>query len=118
RCRAGRNDRPRCLLAHPQAEDVRADGAQRGQEHQEDRRRAPALELRQSRAHRKETDPLSAAPGTEKIRVKIMAKEKKTTEGAPSTTLHRNTSPLGGSFMFPPTVIDDIHIKSELGRYR
>ena len=25
---------------------------------------------------------------------------------------------LGQSFMFPPHVIDDIHIKSELGRYR
>ena len=25
---------------------------------------------------------------------------------------------LGNSFMFPPNVIDDIHIKAELGRYR
>ena len=30
----------------------------------------------------------------------------------------RDTSRLGNSFMFPPEVIDDIHIKSELGRYR
>ena len=30
----------------------------------------------------------------------------------------RNTHNLGRSFMFPPEVIDDIHIKSELGRYR
>ena len=30
----------------------------------------------------------------------------------------RNPSLLGQSFMFPPEVIDDIHIKSELGRYR
>ena len=32
--------------------------------------------------------------------------------------LGRNTNRLGKSFMFPPEVIDDIHIKSELGRYR
>ena len=32
--------------------------------------------------------------------------------------LSRDTHRLGNSFMFPPTVIDDIHIKSELGRYR
>ena len=30
----------------------------------------------------------------------------------------RNTSVLGRSFIYPPEVIDDIHIKSELGRYR
>jgi len=30
----------------------------------------------------------------------------------------RNTSRLGQSFIFPPEVMDDIHIKSELGRYR
>ena len=30
----------------------------------------------------------------------------------------RDTSLLGRSFIFPPEVIDDIHIKSELGRYR
>ena len=30
----------------------------------------------------------------------------------------RNTSVLGRSFIFPPEVIDDIHIKAELGRYR
>src|SRR5246500_4978984 len=49
-----------------------------------------------------------------------MAKEKKAPAVTPSTKkkLKRNTSSLGSSFMFPPTVIDDIHIKSELGRYR
>ncbi|MFZ2508705.1 MAG: hypothetical protein WAW79_09580, partial [Steroidobacteraceae bacterium] len=30
----------------------------------------------------------------------------------------RNVNVLGSSFMFPPAVIDDIHIKAELGRYR
>ena len=30
----------------------------------------------------------------------------------------RNKDSLGSSFIFPPNVIDDIHIKSELGRYR
>ena len=30
----------------------------------------------------------------------------------------RNTYRLGNSFVFPPHVIDDIHVKSELGRYR
>jgi glutamate synthase domain-containing protein 2 len=33
-------------------------------------------------------------------------------------TARRNTHVLGRSFIFPPEVIDDIHIKSELGRYR
>jgi glutamate synthase domain-containing protein 2 len=32
--------------------------------------------------------------------------------------VRRNTHVLGRSFIFPPEVIDDIHIKSELGRYR
>ena len=32
--------------------------------------------------------------------------------------VRRNTHVLGRSFIFPPDVIDDIHIKSELGRYR
>ncbi|MGQ0658463.1 MAG: FMN-binding glutamate synthase family protein [Chromatiales bacterium] len=31
---------------------------------------------------------------------------------------HRNTDLLGKSFIFPPQVIDDIHIKAQLGRYR
>ena len=30
----------------------------------------------------------------------------------------RNTDIIGSSFMFPPEVIDDIHVKAELGRYR
>ena len=32
--------------------------------------------------------------------------------------LGRDVHRLGDSFMFPPQVIDDIHIKAELGRYR
>ena len=32
--------------------------------------------------------------------------------------LDRDVNRLGSSFVFPPHVIDDIHIKSELGRYR
>src|SRR5918996_1103294 len=35
-----------------------------------------------------------------------------------SKTARRNTHVLGRSFIFPPEVIDDIHIKAELGRYR
>ena len=30
----------------------------------------------------------------------------------------RDVYNLGNSFVFPPHVMDDIHIKSELGRYR
>jgi len=30
----------------------------------------------------------------------------------------RNKDVLGENFMFPPRVIDDIHIKAQLGRYR
>src|SRR6516225_9731891 len=50
-----------------------------------------------------------------------MAKEKKTPKADPKPKkkpLSRDTSRLGNSFIFPPSVIDDIHIKSELGRYR
>ena len=32
--------------------------------------------------------------------------------------LNRDEYRLGNSFVFPPHVIDDIHVKSELGRYR
>ena len=32
--------------------------------------------------------------------------------------VQRDTYKLGSSFVFPPHVMDDIHIKSELGRYR
>ena len=32
--------------------------------------------------------------------------------------LNRDTNRIGNSFMFPPEVIDDIHVKAELGRYR
>src|SRR5882724_5230115 len=49
-----------------------------------------------------------------------MAKEKKVPAPQPATKkkLGRNTHVLGRSFLFTPQVIDDIHIKSELGRYR
>ncbi len=30
----------------------------------------------------------------------------------------RNTDILGQSFMYPPSVVDDIHVKAQLGRYR
>ena len=32
--------------------------------------------------------------------------------------LPRDVNRIGDSFIFPPAVMDDIHIKSELGRYR
>jgi glutamate synthase domain-containing protein 2 len=49
-----------------------------------------------------------------------MAKEKKAPAPLPTTKkkLRRNTHVLGQSRLFTPEVIDDIHIKSELGRYR
>ena len=37
---------------------------------------------------------------------------------AKTNQVGRNTSQLGKSRIFTPEVIDDIHIKSELGRYR
>ncbi len=40
-------------------------------------------------------------------------------DGSPKKpALPRDTNRLGNSFIFPPEVMDDIHIKSELGRYR
>ena len=47
-----------------------------------------------------------------------MAAIEKTEAPARKQPLDRDVSSLGNSFMFPPRVIDDIHIKSGLGRYR
>jgi len=46
-----------------------------------------------------------------------MAKKKKT-NGSLKVTKGRNKSLLGQNSIFTPEVIDDIHIKSQLGRYR
>ena len=50
----------------------------------------------------------------------IMARERKpkTAPARKKKPLGRDVYRLGDSFMFPPQVIDDIHIKAELGRYR
>ena len=42
----------------------------------------------------------------------------KSREATPVKKVKRNTSILGQNFLFTPRVIDDIHIKAELGRYR
>ena len=39
-------------------------------------------------------------------------------QGKQATRPKRNTSVLGQNFLFTPQVIDDIHIKAQLGRYR
>ena len=41
-------------------------------------------------------------------------------DGSPpkKPALARDPNRLGDSFIFPPRVMDDIHIKAELGRYR
>ncbi len=54
RCGAGRDERARLRMAGAEAETLRPEGAERGQEHDQDRRRQAALELRQSRARREE----------------------------------------------------------------
>ena len=46
-----------------------------------------------------------------------MAKKKKT-NGSLKVTKGRNKSLLGYNSIFTPEVIDDIHIKAQLGRYR
>ena len=46
-----------------------------------------------------------------------MAKKKKT-NGSLKVTKGRNKSLLGQNSIFTPEVIDDIHIKAQLGRYR
>ena len=48
-------------------------------------------------------------------------KQQAVRQEAPATveqTQTRDPNLLGSSFIFPPNVIDDIHVKSELGRYR
>ena len=54
----GRDDRARDAVARAQAEALRPEGAERRQEHAEDRRRQAAVELRQPRAGRKEAESL------------------------------------------------------------
>ena len=39
-------------------------------------------------------------------------------DGISKKPLGRDVNRLGNSFVFTPQVMDDIHIKSELGRYR
>ena len=46
-----------------------------------------------------------------------MAKKKKTNDSL-KVTKGRNKSLLGQNSIFTPEVIDDIHIKAQLGRYR
>ena len=46
-----------------------------------------------------------------------MAKKKKTNESL-KVSKGRNKSLLGQNSIFTPEVIDDIHIKAQLGRYR
>ena len=46
-----------------------------------------------------------------------MAKKKKN-DGSLKVTKGRNKSLLGQNSIFTPEVIDDIHIKAQLGRYR
>ena len=47
-----------------------------------------------------------------------MAKSETAPELNPQANPKRNKSLLGKSRIFTPEVVDDIHIKSELGRYR
>ena len=89
-------------MADAQAQTVRPIIGKRRRPLPEDRRRQEALVLRQPGAYRKEDGALV-------WRTEIMAK---------TNQVERNTSQLGKSRIFTPEVIDDIHIKSELGRYR
>src|SRR4030095_16691743 len=107
----GRQDRPRNRVARAKARSLRPEGAQRREESAENRRRQTAVELRQSRADRKEARPLRETMATEPKKLPALLPDV-------ATRPKRNTSILGHSKIFTPEVIDDIHIKSELGRYR
>ena len=87
----------------------------RRQEHDQDRRRQAALELRQSRAGREEDRALGIAG---KDLQHGQQDESRAAGRACERKAERNRSLLGQSFIFTPEVIDDIHIKAELGRYR
>ena len=94
----------------------------------QDRRRQAALELRQPRADREETHPVVragyAAPLREHAGRTAHRSETKGTTTWLTVICPRKNSwsaipyRLGDSFIFPPRVMDDIHIKAELGRYR
>ncbi len=78
--------------------------------------RQAAVELRQSRADGEEARPLAIGSDAMSDR-RSTKKDKKTGNG---TRAPAESKPfiLGQSQIFTPEVIDDIHIKSELGRYR
>src|SRR6202043_2198419 len=119
--RAGRDERRRGRLARTQAQAVRPGGTQRRQEAAQDRRRPAAVELRQPRAGREKADPLNPPTSSHSdLGKRNMAKETKVPVPLPATKkkLARDTHVIGQSRIFTPQVIDDIHIKSELGRYR
>ena len=84
----------------------------------EDRRRQAAVELRQPRADRKEAGALR--PLTSKRSVEPCRKVNAAPNGLRRPPRRRSATPasLGQSRIFTPEVIDDIHIKAELGRYR
>ena len=112
---------------------------------QKDRRRQTALELRQPRAERKKARALiETGHGKEKVKNSCStqgrgkaASAAKSTKAAPKSAASTKRKPasaaaavierapaeakkylLGSSKIFTPEVMNDIHIKSELGRYR
>src|SRR5262245_15252052 len=108
-------------MARPQAQDLRHDAGLRPRQLPQDRRRQAAVELRQSRAERNEAGALKELAMPKKHTETKVAKK----NGRPSPVAPLARAPaesqkyiLGQSRIFTPEVINDIHIKSELGRYR
>ncbi len=93
------------------------EAAARHREHDQDRRRQAALELRQSRAGREEARALRRGHAVGRPdRVPPLGHPSKV---APQEGPAQQPTFSGAELhLFTPEVIDDIHIKAELGRYR
>src|SRR6476619_4048381 len=98
-----RGDRSRPEVARAQASPIRPLAQVRRRTLPQDRRRQAAVELRQSRADREEAG--------------AVMKKSKSGNGAKAPAEAKRFI-LGKSQIFTPEVINDIHVKSELGRYR
>src|SRR6266487_3804059 len=102
--RRGGADRRRRRVPRPEAAHLRDRAARRVPEV---RLRAQAVELRQPGARRTQAGPLNGAAGSTERRDRDV-----------STIEDGGKAVLGHSSIFTPEVINDIHVKAELGRYR
>src|SRR5680860_1147739 len=108
-----RDHRSRPQMARAETAPIRRHAQRRHRVFPQDRKRQAVVELRQSGADREEDGALSA-----KEEAGRMAKKKKRNGNGAKEPAEASRFILGHSQIFTPNVMNDIHVKSELGRYR